>query len=225
MTGEDYALFRRCLFLILPPQLILVVWRGQLRGLVTDFRTLDRQIFATALAGIMLMQVQGGICYEFFGSLASARSLYLIDLVISFCLLLGVKMALDFAIRHFSPPKPVTVDKSWRVAIVGTGSFAVALARDLTRNARSNRKVVAFFDDNPLNWHRQPLDVPVLGMPECLLKPEWQEKVDEIIVALPDEDSSRSEQVVEMLRATPFKVTVASSVRAPDIRQTLVSAL
>jgi FlaA1/EpsC-like NDP-sugar epimerase len=69
---------------------------------------------------------------------------------------------------------------------------------------------VAFFDDNPHAWHKRPHDIPVLGMPECLLNPEWLEKIDEVVVALPDADPARLQTLGAMLTSLPWKVTFAS---------------
>ena len=70
--------------------------------------------------------------------------------------------------------------------------------------------MVAFFDDNPRTWHKRPHDIPVIGMPECLLNAEWRLKIDEVIVALPEENPERLQEIREMLKSLPFKVTVAS---------------
>ena len=47
-------------------------------------------------------------------------------------------------------------------------------------------------------------------MPECLLNAEWQLKIDEVIVALPEEDPERLQEIREMLKSLPVKVTFAS---------------
>ena len=48
-------------------------------------------------------------------------------------------------------------------------------------------------------------------MPECLLNAEWMGKVDEVIVALPDESSSRVKEIEDMLAKTTIKVAVATA--------------
>src|SRR5208282_5085143 len=102
-----------------------------------------------------------------------------------------------------------------RVAIIGTGELATNLALDMGRGGKTGRRVVAFFDDNPRTWHKRPYDIPVIGMPACLLNAEWQLKVDEVIVALPEEDQVRLQEIREMLKSLPVKVTVASGWPVP----------
>ena len=69
---------------------------------------------------------------------------------------------------------------------------------------------VAFFDDNPSTWHKLRQDIPVVGMPECLLKEEWSGKIDEVIVSLSEEKTGRVEELTEMLKPLHLKVTIAS---------------
>jgi hypothetical protein len=70
--------------------------------------------------------------------------------------------------------------------------------------------VVAFFDDNPWNWHKRPHDIPVVGMPECLLNGEWSEKIDEVIVSLSGGNAARARELTEMLKPLHLPVTIAS---------------
>ena len=56
----------------------------------------------------------------------------------------------------------------------------------------------------------RPHDIPVAGMPECLLNAQSQLKIDEVIVALPEEDPKRLQEIREMLKRLAVKVTFAS---------------
>ena len=98
-----------------------------------------------------------------------------------------------------------------RVAIVGTGELATNLALDLSRNKNGGKQVVAFFDDNPRTWHKRPHDIPVAGMPECILNREWAGKLDEVIVALPEAEAQRAREIGELLKAAPLSVTFAAT--------------
>ena len=51
--------------------------------------------------------------------------------------------------------------------------MATNLALDLMRESDPASRVLAFFDDDPRTWHKRPHDIPIVGMPECLLNPEW----------------------------------------------------
>jgi FlaA1/EpsC-like NDP-sugar epimerase len=81
---------------------------------------------------------------------------------------------------------------------------------NFARSENPTRRVVAFFDDNPRNWHKRPHNIPVAGMPECLLNREWLEKIDEVIVTLPERDAARIREIKGMLDGSGISVTVAT---------------
>ena len=207
-TRQDYEEFRRYLPWIMFPQLILLFWRGQLRGLISYFSVPELRRIATALGIALLLQF--GLCNFSQGRLAPTRSLLLMDFFLSFFALCGVRLAFRFLREYSSKSKPANPDAVWRVAIIGTGELATNLALVFTSSKTAPRRVVAFFDDNPRTWHKRPYDIPVIGMPECLLNAEWQLKIDEVIVALPEEDPVRLQEIREMLKSLPVKVTFAS---------------
>jgi lipopolysaccharide/colanic/teichoic acid biosynthesis glycosyltransferase len=208
MTRQDYEEFNGCVPWIVLPQLILLFWRGQLRGLMSYFSIPEMRRTAAALASALVLQVV--LCYSFQGRLVPTRSIFLMDFILSFFVLCGVRMAFRLFRERASNAKPKVLAQTWRVAIIGTGELATNLALDFGRSRKTARRVVAFFDDDPRSWHKRPHDIPVIGMPECLLNPEWSKKIDEVIVALPEEDSERLQEISEMLKRLPLKVTFAS---------------
>jgi FlaA1/EpsC-like NDP-sugar epimerase len=207
-TRQDYDEFSRFLPLIIFPQLILLVWRGQLRGLLSYFSIPEMRKTILALAAALVLQV--GLCYSLQGRLVPSRSILLMDFLLSFFTLCGVRMACRLLREQFWRGRPACPAPPRRVALIGTGELATNLVLDFARSENPARRVVAFFDDNPHTWHKRPHDIPVIGMPECLLNREWLDQIDEVIVTLPEEDSARIREIGEMLKGLPLKVTIAS---------------
>jgi lipopolysaccharide/colanic/teichoic acid biosynthesis glycosyltransferase len=207
-TRQDFVEFRRYLPWIIFPQLILLFWRGQLRGLISYFSIPEFRRTATALGIAFLLQF--GLCKFSQGRLVPTNSLLLRDLFLSFFVLCAVRLAFRFLREHSSQTESTNQSAVWRVAIIGTGEMATNLALDFVRSKKARRRVVAFFDDNPRTWHKRPHDIPVIGMPECLLNAEWRLKLDEVIVVLPEENPERLHEIRDMLKSLPVKVTVAS---------------
>jgi FlaA1/EpsC-like NDP-sugar epimerase len=145
------------------------------------------------------------------GRLEPAVSLLLIDALLSLCMLCGVRLTCRLLREQSINSKIANPDTVRRVAIIGTGKQATNLALDFTSSKSAPRHVVAFFDDNPHTWHQRPYDIPVMGMPECLLNAEWRSKIDEVIVALPEAAPARLQEIREMLKKVPVKVTFASA--------------
>ena len=213
MTSKHYEEFIRCLPWMVLPQLVLLFWRGQIRGLISYFSIPEMQRAAAALGTALLLQV--ALCFSLQGRQAPGRAIYLIDFILSFFALCGVRMAFRLLREHSFGSKSGPPSRVWRVAIIGTGELATNLALDFGRSAKATRRVVAFFDDNPHTWHKRPHDIPVVGMPECLLNPEWLDKIDEVVVALPEEDPARLQTIGEMLKPLPLRITFASGWAVP----------
>ncbi len=208
-TARDYAEFKRLLPLILLPQLLFLVWRGQLRGLLSYFSIpeMRRTVLALAAAGA----VQIALCWALARPAAPSPSILLMDFLLSFFVICAARMALRMQREWFSRPRTNPAARAVRVAIIGTGERATNLLLDYRRSEHPvRRRVVAFFDDNPRTWNKRPHNVPVIGMPECLLTKEWLSKIDEVVVTIPREDSSRISEIETMLKDTPYKVMIAS---------------
>jgi lipopolysaccharide/colanic/teichoic acid biosynthesis glycosyltransferase len=207
-TGQDYMEFKRCLPWMVLPQLVLLFWRGQMRGLLSYFSIPEMRRTATALAIALGLQIC--LCYLVLGREIPTRSIFIMDFILCFFALCGVRMAVRLLRERSSKTEPEFPTQTRRVAIIGTGELATNLALDLGRNGKTGRQVVAFFDDDPHTWHKRPHDIPVIGMPECLLNPVWQSQIDEIIVAISSDDSARLQEIGDMLKGLPLKVTFAS---------------
>jgi lipopolysaccharide/colanic/teichoic acid biosynthesis glycosyltransferase len=205
---QDYQEMRRLVFLIVLPQLVFLVWRGQLRGLLSYFSIpeMKRTVFALAAA----LVVQAGLCYGLQGRLVPSPSILLMDFILSIFTLCAVRMGLRLLREWSAKPGEVSRVRPRRVALIGTGELATNLLLDFERSENPARRVVAFFDDDPRTWHKRPHNVPVIGMPECLLNREWLDQIDEVIVTLPEEHSARIQEIDEMLKGLPLKVTIAS---------------
>lgn len=199
--------FRRCLPWMLLPQLVLLMWRGQLRGLLSYFSIPEIKRLLTALAGALIVQL--GLQYAS-PPLMPPRGLIVMNFVLSFWTVCAIRMVMRFVREYASRPHPQRPSLVKRVGIIGTGELATNLVLDFSRSGNPSRRVVAMFDDDPLNWRKRPHDIPVVGMPECLLSSDWQKRLDEVIITLPSERSERIQQIGEMLKRSPIKVTIAS---------------
>jgi lipopolysaccharide/colanic/teichoic acid biosynthesis glycosyltransferase len=207
-TPEEHEEFWRCLPWLVLPQLCLLVWRGQCRGLVSYFSFLELLQLGAAL-GIALL-IHFGLRYFSNGRLAPAPGIIGTYFGVSFWGITWARLFLKFVREGHDSKLKGKRPRPHRVAIVGAGDLGTKVALDLL-SREIPVGVVAFFDDDPCSWNKRPYDVPVVGMPECLLNPEWVEKIDEVIVALQEEDPVRLRTIEQMLKPLPMKVTFASA--------------
>ena len=65
--------------------------------------------------------------------------------------------------------------------------------------------MIAFFDDDFTTWQKRIHEIPVVGMPECLLE-GWAARLDEVIIALPEASPLRMQKIYEFLAGTGLKI-------------------
>jgi lipopolysaccharide/colanic/teichoic acid biosynthesis glycosyltransferase len=193
-----------CLALVL--QLAFLTWHRQCRGLLSyfSFPEVRKTGSAVALAAV------GLLAWSLFGNSRLPANLIIIDALLSFCLLSSFRMMLR-QLREGPPGAArLRTDSPTRVGIIGGGRTGALLAEELMTNRKSKRKVVAFFDDDFHKWQKNIHDVPVAGMPECLLD-GWKEKLDEVVIAMPSAAASRVREIERLLRKAKLKFYIVSS--------------
>lgn len=208
-SEERAQFYQQVLPWMVGPQLICLFWQGQARGLLSYFSI--PELRRTAIALGLAFGMQFLLSRLRFESVPVPLNVLLTHLLMSFFAICGVRMGFRL-VRERSTKRAAKDSRGpWRVAIIGLGETATNLALDLGRTRNPERKVVAFFDDDPANWQKRPHDIPVFGMPECLLNPEWHKKIDEVIITSPAEQPTRIAEIESMLRESPMRVTRVST--------------
>src|SRR6185295_12028494 len=141
-----------------------------------------------------------------------SRNLILIDGILSFCLLSGFRMLLRRWRESSGEEESAAIHPPARVGIIGAGCIGAQLAVQLLDRKNSGRTVVAFFDDDFSKWQKRIHEVPVVGMPECLLE-GWSDKLDEVVIAMPGAPADRMHEIDQLLRKTRLKFYSVSSPR------------
>jgi lipopolysaccharide/colanic/teichoic acid biosynthesis glycosyltransferase len=192
---------------IVGSQLILLVWRGQLRGLISYVGPSELRQTGLALALALVLHL--GLLWCSGGRLAPRLSILLLDGMLSYAALGGVRLGARLLREHFSGRSAATPPPSRqrRIAIIGAGEIGTRVARDFLADEHAAGCVVGFFDDDPRAWNKNPYGITVVGMPECLLNKEWSNQIDEVIIALPPEESARARELAVLLEEAPVKVS------------------
>src|ERR1035441_5449704 len=190
------------------PQLVLLFWRKQCRGLMSYFSFLEMLQTGAALGLALVLQV--GLLIYSEGALTPPSGIIVTHLVLSFWGICWARIFLKFTRESYAAKAYGAASGVRRVAIIGSGELGTKVALDLINSETPPTRVVAFFDDDPHSWNKRPHDIPVVGMPECLLNPEWLDKIDEVVVALPEGNPARLQTIGDLLKPLPLKVTFAS---------------
>jgi len=121
-------------------------------------------------------------------------SIYALEALITFTLLTGVRvlsrMLAETARRDAT---------SKRLLLVGAGHAAQMIIRE-TQEVETGYRVLACVDDNPLKKGLRVLGVPVLGPVEALARVVRQQRIDEILIAIPSATQAQMRRFVALCK-------------------------
>jgi FlaA1/EpsC-like NDP-sugar epimerase len=121
-------------------------------------------------------------------------SIYALEAMITFTLLTGVRVLsrmLAETVRQDAASK--------RLLLVGAGHAAQMIIRE-TQEVETGYRVLACVDDNPLKKGLRVLGVPVLGPVEALAKVVRQQRIDEILIAIPSATQAQMRRFVALCK-------------------------
>ena len=193
-------LFQGGLAAVVGLQLGCLTWRKQCRGLLSYFSFPELRQVGTALG----VAAAGLLGLWAAGVGGPPRNVILINALLAFSLLAGFRSLLRLWRERSAGVEDESASPPKRVGIIGAGTSGARLALDLSTSRKSGRSVVAFFDDDFQKWQKHIHEVPVAGMPECLLE-GWADKLDEVVVAMPGAPVERLREIDQLLRRTSLK--------------------
>jgi FlaA1/EpsC-like NDP-sugar epimerase len=121
-------------------------------------------------------------------------SIYALEAWLTFTLLAGVRVLsrlLAETVRRDSASK--------RLLLVGAGHAAQTIIRE-TREVKTGYRVIGCVDDNPLKAGLKVLGVPVLGPVEALEKVVGNERIDEVLIAIPSATQTQMRRLVAICK-------------------------
>jgi FlaA1/EpsC-like NDP-sugar epimerase len=192
--------FWRELALVLALQLGCLTWHKQCRGLLSYFSFPERRQVGTALG----LATVGLLAVWAIGAGGPPRNVILVNTLLSFSLLSGFRGLLRLWRERSAGTDDAPDIPPARVGIIGAGTSGAQLALELAGKKNLGRIPIAFFDDDSQKWQRHIHEVPVVGMPECLLD-GWAEKLDEVVIAMPGASEDRIQEISLLLGKTGLK--------------------
>ena len=188
--------------IVITLQLGSLLLRRHCKGLLCYFGIpeLRRVTIGLSLACFLLMTLPLVVKLEL-----PPANLILTDFLISILFLSGFRLLLRLWRERADGEQTAPGGPPMRVGIIGAGILGAHLARTLNGQKGFGRTAVAFFDDDPGTWQKHIHEIPVVGMPECLLQ-GWRERLDEVAIALPKAEPSRLQEITQLFENTKLKV-------------------
>ncbi len=130
---------------------------------------------------------------------SSSRGVLLLDFMATVFLVCTARLGVRL---YQEEMRPISDEGVRRVLIVGAGNAAETLLREIHRMPVERYRVIGLVDDDPNKQGIVIHGVPVLGTTEELKEICEEEKVDEILVAVPSATQKQLRRIIEMCRGT-----------------------
>src|SRR5580698_5885983 len=132
-------------------------------------------------------------------------SIFALEALITFMLLSGVRV-----LSRLLAETVRTSSSSKRLLLIGAGHAAQMIVRE-TQEVQTGYKVIGCVDDNPLKKGLRILGVPVLGPVQTLTKVVSQQRIDEVLIAIPSATPTEMRRLVAICKAasTAFRIVPA----------------
>src|SRR5690554_229223 len=152
------------------------------------------------LALSVVVAVPGTLLLVVFGQAAGIpRSIALLDGAFTFILMAGVRALARYrheqAVVHMVGP-----DFRKRVLVIGAGEAGSLAVRELLRHPETGMKPVAFLDDDITKRGMRVSSVPILGPVSMAKEVILEEKIDEVLIAMPSKGGYSVRQVIDHVR-------------------------
>ncbi len=127
------------------------------------------------------------------------RSILLIDFVLSFSLIGGLRISKRVFFEGLKESFKLKQEKI-KVLIYGAGSAGTQICREMQRSKHSNYLPIGFIDDTPAKQGIKIHGIKVLGKKNDIQRICKTNKIDEMIIALPSAHSKQIKEMVEKIR-------------------------
>ena len=170
---------------------------GQFRSLLSYFGVPDAQriLMATTLSNAGLLAAQ----YANIGILTHPRGVVVLNFVFSTVGLIAVRLTIRI-LRERMQGKSKSDRPKRRIAIYGAGTAGAALVEELMARPNLRMDVCAIYDDDKRKAQTRIHGVPILGDLAQLRKGGEGLRLDEVILAMPTADPTRTRAVVAQCR-------------------------
>jgi FlaA1/EpsC-like NDP-sugar epimerase len=141
----------------------------------------------------------------FYRSVPLHRSIIILDCILSFSLMTGIR----FVVRLFREKfRPMSRKKMKRVLVVGAGEAGVLVLREARYNVNANIEIIGFVDDNPHKKNLRIQGIKILGSRHDIPLLVEKYEIDEIVIAIPSASGVLIRDIVAHCQIPSVKIRV-----------------
>lgn len=153
------------------------------------------------------------VTYRMLMGVAMPRSFYIFNWVFLFLLLAASRISIRLVRQVWRKYAKGDSSARHKIMIVGAGSAASLLIREL-RNSSNSAKVVCLVDDNPAKRGKYIHGIPIVGDRQDIAFAVKKYDVDEIIIAIPSAPPKVAGEIITICNETPAKLKILPSISA-----------
>ena len=172
-----------------------------------SMRELQLIVVSVTTASILVSLVMLGL-FSFKVFTWFPRSVLIIDWLLSVLSVGGVRFAARLLTENrVAASVPSRFSRKNRALVVGAGDAGTLVVRELQKNAHSEISPICFLDDDDAKQKHQIYGVPVVGRINDLSRVLENQRIDEVIIAIPSAPGKVVRLVAEVCqrKAVPFR--------------------
>jgi FlaA1/EpsC-like NDP-sugar epimerase len=127
------------------------------------------------------------------------RSIHILDLLLSLTVMVAARVLARLIVEQPAP----SADPRRRILIYGAGKAGVTVLSEIRANSQLNYEVVGFLDDDPGKRNLRLNGARVLGGIGTLEEVARKQRVQEVLIALPNATGSQIAAILERCRTAP----------------------
>lgn len=132
------------------------------------------------------------------------RSVLLIDFILTFSLMMGLRVSKRVYIEYISKRRKLEKGKL-RILIIGAGEAGNSIVNEMIRNPKSPYIPIGFVDDDPGKQGLKIDGIKVLGNRDAIPEILKNNHIDEILIAIPSADSKEIRKILDRIRQAQWK--------------------
>lgn len=133
------------------------------------------------------------------------RSIFILDSILSFCFVAGIRFVTRLLRERF---RPVIRSKQKRAIIVGAGEAGVMVLREARINLKANIEIVGFIDDDRNKNNLRIQGVSILGTCSDISSVVEKYGIDEIIIAIPSATGEVIRGIISHCQIPSIKIRI-----------------
>jgi len=163
------------------------------------------------------------VCFYKFLIVANMpRSFYILYIIFLFLLETGFRLGIRLYFYYRNTVRKL--GRNVRTMLVGAGSGAYLLMREIANNPNAENRIVCVVDDDRTKWGSTIRGIKIVGGRDMIQEAVKKHRIDEIIIAIPSLSDEERKELIDICNKTSCVVRILPEI-ATSLHGQLVSSI